>query len=214
MRPSNVWALVIAVAIGPACSSAPAPSTSPAPSGGAGTGAAATSSTGGAQGGAPGAPGAPNAGPPRRRPPPNPVVQDSIRRSMVDSILRTIAGRENQPAGKVFKNVVNLKDMPAGEFLRNMDVNYGRGLGWTCNNCHIIGKFDDTSRKNKRIALQMQVMTDLINEKQLTSVKELDEKYDKVSCVMCHRGTNEPKAEMAVPPAPTAQPATPPRGSH
>ena len=133
---------------------------------------------------------------------------------MVDSILATIAGRENEPAGTVFKNVKLLKAMPAGEFLRTMDSQYGRALGWTCNNCHVIGKFDDTSRKNKRIALQMQTLTDLINNDQLTKVKELDEKYDKVTCVMCHRGANEPKATMPVLPAPAAQPATPPRGSH
>ncbi len=149
-------------------------------------------------------PEAPAQAAPRRRVPPNPVVQDSIRRATVDSILKTIAGRENEPAGKVFKNVKFLATMTAGEFLKTMDTNYGRGLGWTCSNCHAAGSFDADTRKNKRIARQMQVMTDRLNRNELTAVKELDAEYEKVSCVMCHRGTNEPKSTMPVPPPPVA----------
>ena len=134
------------------------------------------------------------------------MQQDTARRALVDSIMKTIAGRENEAAGTVFKNVKNLKDVPAGMFLKTMDEQFGRGLGWACSNCHVIGKFDEDSRKNKRIARQMQEMQDHINNVRLKNVKELDEKYEATSCVMCHRGTNEPKAEMAVP---GAAPRTP-----
>ena len=136
------------------------------------------------------------------------MQQDTLRRAIVDSIMKSIAGRENLPASTVFKNVTLLKDVPAGQFLKTMDEQYGRGLGWTCNNCHVIGKFDDDSRKNKRIARQMQDMQDHINNVRLKNVKELDATYEAASCVMCHRGTNEPKGEMAVPAAPAA-PAPP-----
>ena len=34
-----------------------------------------------------------------------------MRRATVDSILATIAGRENEPAGEVFRNVKELKDL-------------------------------------------------------------------------------------------------------
>ena len=129
---------------------------------------------------------------------------------MVDSILKSIAGRENEPAGTVFKNVKLLKDVKAGDFLKTMDEQYGRGLGWTCNNCHVIGKFDDDARKNKRIARQMQEMNDHVNGTQLKAIKELDAKYEAVSCVMCHHGANEPKAEMAVPPPPQRPAGAPP----
>jgi photosynthetic reaction center cytochrome c subunit len=120
--------------------------------------------------------------------------------------MHTIAGRENEPAGTVFKNVKILKDMPAGEFLKNMDVNYGRGLGMTCGNCHVIGQYDGDTRKNKRIARQMQEMTNHINTSQLPNVKELDEDYPKVTCVMCHMGSGHPKNTMAVPPPPASLP--------
>ncbi|MCC7053264.1 MAG: photosynthetic reaction center cytochrome c subunit [Gemmatimonadaceae bacterium] len=192
MRTAAVVASLALVAI--ACSrTKPAGTPTPAPGAAAPTVAAA------------GAPGAP----PRRRVPPNPLQQDTVRRATVDSIMATIAGRENEPAGRVFRNVTVLKDMTAGEFLRTMDTQYGRGLGWTCANCHVVGKFDDDSKKNKRIARQMQVMQDYVNGTSLASVKELDAEYDKATCVMCHRGSSEPKGTMPVPPLPPA-PSTPP----
>jgi photosynthetic reaction center cytochrome c subunit len=134
---------------------------------------------------------------PRRAP--NPIAQDSARRAQVDSIMRTIAGREQEPSGTVFKNVKLLKQMPAGEFLKNMDVNYGRGLGMSCGNCHVLGKYDEDTRKNKRVAREMQEMTDYINSVRLAGIKELDEDYVKVTCVTCHAGSGHPKATMAVP---------------
>jgi Photosynthetic reaction centre cytochrome C subunit len=170
------------------------PGTTPAPTGAP----VASAAPGSARPGEPGGPGGPG-GPPRRRPPPNPLQQDTVRRAMVDSILATIAGRENQPAGSVFRNVKLLKNLTAGEFLRTMDTQYGRGLGWTCSNCHIVGKWDDDTKKNKRIARQMQAMQDYINGTQLANVKELDAEYDKTTCVMCHRGTNEPRGVMDQP---------------
>jgi hypothetical protein len=121
--------------------------------------------------------------------------------------MRVIAGRENQPAGTVFKNVKFMKDVPAAEFLKTMDTNYGRGLGMTCGNCHVIGQYDQDTRKNKRIAREMQVLTDYINTSQLPKIKELDEDYVKVTCVTCHAGSGHPKNTMAVPSAP------PPRGN-
>jgi hypothetical protein len=117
---------------------------------------------------------------------------------MVDSILASIRGREMEPASRVFRNVTMLKDMPAGEFVRAMDVQYGRALGWTCNNCHVVGKWDDDSRKNKRIARQMQAMQDYINGTQLPQVKELDAEYEKITCAMCHRGVAEPEGSYDV----------------
>ena len=130
---------------------------------------------------------------------PNPIQQDSARRAQVDSIMRTIAGREGEPAGTVFKNVKLLKEMPAGEFLKNMDVNYGRGLGMGCGNCHVIGQYDGDTRKNKRVAREMQEMTTYINSVRLAQIKELDEDYVKVTCVTCHAGSGHPKDTMAVP---------------
>jgi hypothetical protein len=174
----NIFAALAIVA----CTSAP-PAQAPAPQ----------TSTAPATVVAPAAPGAA----PRRAP--NPLAQDSARRKQVDSIMLAIAGREQEPAGTVFKNVKLLKQMPAREFLRNMDVNYGRGLGMSCGNCHVLGKYDDDTRKNKRVARDMQEMVDYINSARLPNIKELDEDYVKVTCVTCHAGSNTPKVVMDVP---------------
>ncbi len=139
------------------------------------------------------------------------MQQDTVRRATVDSILATIRGRENEPAGTVFRNVKLLKDMPAGEFLRTMDTQYARGLGWTCSNCHVAGKFDDDSKKNKKIARQMQTMQNYINGRALPSVKELDTDYEKSSCTMCHRGSNAPKGDPVPVPTSWTPPAPPTR---
>ena len=189
IRP-HVCLATIAVVIIVACTSTPtAQAPSPQP--------VAPATTAAQQGSQPAAPGAVTPSGPRRAP--NPIAQDSARRAQVDSIMRVIAGREQQAAGTVFKNVKLLKDMPAGEFLKNMDVNYGRGLGMGCGSCHVIGKYDDDTRKNKRVAREMQEMTDYINSVRLAGIKELDEDYTKITCVTCHAGSNTPKTTMAVP---------------
>jgi hypothetical protein len=116
--------------------------------------------------------------------------------------MRAIAGHETEPAGKVFKNVKILKDMPAAEFLRNMNENYGRGLGMSCGNCHVIGQYDQDTRKNKRLARQMQEMTNYINAERLGKMQEIDSDFEHITCVTCHAGSGHPKTTMAVPTPP------------
>ncbi len=197
MRSREFQLVMVSVAFFAGCT--PSPTTQPTPSGqGTATNAPQDVAAGVAAPG-PGGPG----GPGNRRPP-NPMAQDTARRKQVDSILVAIAGRENEPAGTVFKNVKVLKDMPAGAFVRNMDTVYGRGLGMSCANCHVMGQYDGETRKNKRVARDMQVMQNYINSVQLSGIKELDEDYTKVSCVTCHAGSGHPKNTMAVP-MPSAQ---------
>ncbi|MGE0440600.1 MAG: c-type cytochrome [Gemmatimonadales bacterium] len=204
-RRFRIGAAGLAVVLaGLSCSKAP--TSQPTPSGGpdAAPGAPAPGEAARPRQGPPpgGVPGAPRQGAPRRRQPPNPMAQDTARRAMVDSILRTIAGREHEPAGKVFKNVKLLADMPAADFLKTMDETYGRGLGWTCNNCHTVGQFESDSKKNKVLARQMERMTQQLNSKEFPRIKELDKEFEHVSCVTCHRGSEHIANKMAVPEAP------------
>jgi len=205
MRLIDSRLVVLSLTLVASCARQPAATPAPRPSAGTGT-----TQTPAPSSGAPGADA--NVVTPRpRRAPPNPVVQDSIRRATVATLLVEIAGKENQPAGTVFKNVKLLKDVPAGEFLKTMDEIYGRGLGMVCTGCHVQGKWDEDTRKNKIIARQMQQMVTELNTQTLTKVKELDEDWHKVSCVMCHRGTGHAANTMPVPPAPaSATPSTPP----
>ncbi len=205
MRSTHGVLVVVAAAVVGSCTSQPASQApSPQPSTQGQVSPPPAPVTRPADQGAPSLPGPGGPGGPGGRRP-NPIQQDSARRAQVDSIMRTIAGREQEPASKVFKNVKLLKDMPAAAFLKNMDENYGRGLGMSCGNCHVLGKFDEDTRKNKRVARDMQEMTDYINTVRLANIKELDEDYVKVTCVTCHLGSGHPKATMPVPvPLPAA----------
>jgi hypothetical protein len=138
-----------------------------------------------------------------RRQPVSPMRQDTVRKEAIATLLATLAGRENEPAGKVFRNVQLHKDMPVREFLTMMDEQYGRGLGFTCSNCHMDnGDFASDARKNKVIARQMERMQRDIDDKYIARVKELDADKPKTTCVMCHRGTAHMPNTMEVPTAP------------
>ena len=141
-----------------------------------------------------------------RRVPPTPMKLDTLRREAVAEVMATIAGRENEPAGTVFKNVKLHKTMPAKEFVTMMDEQFGRGLGFNCTSCHMDNKdYASDARKDKIIALQMVKMQRAIDAKYIAKVKELDDPRPKTTCVMCHRGAGHLTNEMDVPTAPVPQ---------
>ncbi len=153
---------------------------------------------------------------PRRGP--SPFLQDSIRLAAIAGVMKTVAGRENEPAGTVFKNVTLHKDMPVKDFLKKMDEEYGRGVGAVCSSCHVVGEWDKDEKKNKVITRQMERMVRSINEDHLAKTEDLDEDYPKATCALCHRGTLHPPVTMPRPdrntlPAPQrGAPPTPPSG--
>lgn len=151
--------------------------------------------------------GAPEARPAApRRVPPTPMKLDTLRREAVAAVMKTLAGRENEPAGTVFKNVKLHKDMPAKAFITMMDEQYGRGLSVNCTSCHMDnGDYSSDERKNKIIARQMVTMQRDIDRKYIAKVKELDDPRPKTTCVMCHRGATHMTTEMDVPTAPVPQ---------
>ncbi|MCE2901773.1 MAG: c-type cytochrome [Gemmatimonas sp.] len=144
--------------------------------------------------------GAPATAPAQRRQPVSPMKQDTVRKQAIAELMAALQGRENEPAGVVFKNVKLHKSMPAREFLTMMDEQYGRGLGMTCTNCHLDNKdYASDERKNKVIARQMERMQRDIDAKYIAKVKELDDPRPKTTCVMCHRGVTHMPNTMDVP---------------
>lgn len=132
------------------------------------------------------------AGAPRPRPPRLSLDSlDKLRRVMVNQVLATIAGRENEPAGTVFKNVVYNKDMPAKQFVNMMDSSYARALGWQCANCHVTTDFSSDAKKDKGRAKLMIEMTSIINKEHMPKLNP--QKPEVVTCMLCHRGTNDPR---------------------
>jgi hypothetical protein len=122
-----------------------------------------------------------------------PTVQETNDR-FVTGFSARIAGHEDEPAEKVFKNVQWLKDVPARAFLGIMDGGYSKALGVTCTHCHVESDFASDEKRPKRAAREMQVMHRDIND-QLRRMQHLDLDVDKrlINCATCHRGAIDPR---------------------
>lgn len=102
--------------------------------------------------------------------------------------MTTIAGKENEPAGTVFKNVQLMKTVPAGQFLQSMDQ-IGRALNRSCADCHIPGKWDADSVARKNTARTMMGIVNDINTNLLTRMGPGRGGAPRsISCITCHRG--------------------------
>jgi hypothetical protein len=178
-------------------SSTPSPQTTPAPQ--PGTGVVAQ----GAEGRPPeGRGGLPPGARPRRVPlTPEQRAARRDRQRLADSLMATIAGRDNEPAGQVFKNVKLLKDMPAGKFIDAMNSDYGKAIGRSCDFCHARGDFASDERKEKATTLVMIAMEDSINKAApyLPQLKNRRGTWPTIECVTCHRGMNEPNHALLPP---------------
>jgi hypothetical protein len=138
---------------------------------------------------------------PARRVPPSRDSLAKLRAVYVAQVMAQIAGRENQPAEQVFKNVQVLKGITAAELVQKMDKDYATAMSWNCTNCHRLapqGNFASDTSNDKRRARFMQQMQNDINLAQLPKLYPKD--TPKVSCATCHRGYNEPpSAEYLLP---------------
>jgi hypothetical protein len=130
-----------------------------------------------------------------RRPPPSRDSLEKLRAVYVAQIMSEIAGRENQPAEQVFKNIQVLKGLTAAELVHKMDKEYATPLSWNCTNCHRLatqGNWASDTATDKKRARFMQQMTNDINLVTLPKLYPKD--TPKVTCATCHRGYNEPPA--------------------
>lgn len=110
-------------------------------------------------------------------------------------------GRDDKPAGEVFKNVQTLKNMPAGRLVGVMN-GWTRALGVKCNHCHTLGAWEKEDEPAKQIARDMVALTSRINGESLKEIKNLKSERPSISCYTCHRGAVKPETA----PAPPAQP--------
>ena len=137
-----------------------------------------------------------------------------LRAAFVAQVMQQIAGHENEPAERVFKNVQVLKGLTAAELVHKMDYDYGAALSWNCTNCHRFapqGNFASDTSADKRRARFMQQMTNDLNQVQLPKLYPKDTPH--VGCVTCHRGYNEPLDSVLIPERgkPGGPPVLPPR---
>ncbi len=111
-------------------------------------------------------------------------------------------------AGKKFKNIQVLKDIPADQLIPSMQF-ISASLGVECDFCHTenAGKleFDKDDKKEKKTARAMMQMMFAINKNNFEGERE-------VTCNTCHRGSPHPQAIPAIlaeGPKPEAAPAHP-----
>jgi len=132
---------------------------------------------------------------PQATPTPQANSSQEINDRFVKQLSEKIAGRENEPAEKVFKNIQIpwLKNVPAARFLRIMNLGYSRALGVACTHCHMEQDFSSDDKRPKRAARDMAYMHKAIND-QLQKMQNLDLKPEQrfINCSTCHRGAINP----------------------
>ena len=117
-------------------------------------------------------------------------------------LRKSIAGKENEPAEKVFKNIQLLKGFPAARLLRVMEMGYSRSLGVTCTHCHVPGEWEKEDKPTKQIAREMAAMVTTINNQHLKQIKNLKSETPVINCTTCHRGQTKPALNLPEPPKP------------
>jgi hypothetical protein len=126
---------------------------------------------------------------------------------VVAEIRKQIAGRENQPAEQVFKNIQVLKGQQAGR-IPNIMGTFTRALGVRCDFCHVPGEWEKDDKDMKRAARDMIHMTLDINS-DLKKIQTIAADNPSVGCSTCHRGQPKPGADRPRPQATPTPSATP-----
>ena len=113
----------------------------------------------------------------------SPLATD--RAKALNSLKKSLAGKENWPADSVFTQVKMLKKVPVHLFLTAMDK-WGETLGVGCDHCHVPNEWASEVKPEKETTRQMVALVNKIN----ADLRELD--LQGVSCYTCHRGEIDP----------------------
>ena len=108
--------------------------------------------------------------------------------SVIAELEKNIAGRENEPAEKVFRNIQILKGQPAIRVLRIMQFGFAPALGVECKHCHVKSGWEKDDNQAKQIARKMWNMVGTINQQ----VKDIVHDEATVNCYTCHRSQQKP----------------------
>jgi hypothetical protein len=126
----------------------------------------------------------------------SPGERQAINDGFVQRLKASIAGRESEPADRVFKNVrfELFKTIPAADLLGIMNGGYARALGVTCTHCHVENDFSSDEKRPKRAARAMAGMHRAINQ-ELARMTDLESDPEDrfINCGTCHRGSLRPQ---------------------
>ncbi len=111
-------------------------------------------------------------------------------------LARQISGKEDKPAGEVFKNVQMLRAVPAGRLLKIMELGYSKSLGVNCTHCHVVDQWDKDDKPTKQITREMIKMAGTINNDYLKNIKNLKSENPIINCTTCHRGQLKPALNL------------------
>ncbi|MFN0119066.1 MAG: c-type cytochrome [Blastocatellia bacterium] len=117
-------------------------------------------------------------------------------RDAVRELRAQLAGREDEPAEKVFQNIRILRGLSAAQLLRMMETGYSRSLGVDCAHCHVNGDWASEEKPAKQKTREMGQMTRTINTQLLRGFKNGDGEAPVISCNTCHRGQVRPVTEI------------------
>jgi hypothetical protein len=126
----------------------------------------------------------------------DPAAIQQFNADQVAALMKQIAGKEEQPAGDVFKNVKVFKAVPAGRFLKIMQLGYAPALGVKCTHCHSPEDWASDSKLEKQIARDMNAMVQTINGTLLKNINNLKGPNPIVNCTTCHRGQVKPALNL------------------
>jgi len=110
------------------------------------------------------------------------------RNKIILELEKQIAGREDEPAEWVFKNIQVLEGVPAIRVLRIMENGFSPALGVKCTFCHVKGEWDKDDKAEKQTARKMMKMVSEIRAK-LVDIADEDAT---INCYTCHRGQVKP----------------------
>jgi len=128
-----------------------------------------------------------------------PSTPEAIRQfndDRVAELSKQIAGKEDQPAEAVFKNIRILTGVPAGNLLKIMQMGYSRSLGTSCAHCHVPGQWEKDDKKTKQIARDMSKMSHTIVFDLLRNIDGIKDRDPLVNCTTCHRGQLKPALNL------------------
>jgi hypothetical protein len=128
-----------------------------------------------------------------------PATPEAIKQYNDDSVAalsKQIAGKEDQPADAVFKNLKVLNKVPAGRLLLIMQMGYSKSLGVSCAHCHIPGEWEKDDKEPKQITRDMVAMSKTINQDLLKNIAGLKDRTPIINCTTCHRGQVKPALNL------------------
>ncbi|MGQ0383087.1 MAG: c-type cytochrome [Gammaproteobacteria bacterium] len=120
---------------------------------------------------------------------------EPTREELVAELKKQIAGREQEPAETVFKDVQVFKGRTAEQLLAVMDLGFSRSLGVGCGHCHDVADWPADAKPQKKVAREMSLMTRELNGK-LRAIEDLESDTPTVNCTTCHRGQKKPALNL------------------